>query len=57
MLGRLVTQGQHVPGNVQSLRDALNEKWMNIPEDSFRIMIMPRHCEECIAAFGGHTYY
>lgn len=59
MLGRRVRQRQQVPDNVQSLRDALIEEWMNIPQDSLRTLIqsMPRRCEECIAARGGHTHY
>ena len=59
MLGRQVALWQQAPNNVQSLIDALIEEWMNIPQDSLCRLIqsMPRRCEECIRARGGHTSY
>ena len=59
MLGRRVAGRQQAPDTVQTLTDALVEEWRNIPQDSIRqlILSMPRRCQECIQAHGGHTSY
>lgn len=59
MLGRRIAARHPPPNTVQALRDALVEEWPNIPQHSLRqlILSMPRRCQECIQARGGHTSY
>ena len=57
MLGRRIAARHPPPNTVQALRDALVEEWRNIPQDSLRQLILPRRCQECIQARGGHTSY
>uniref|UniRef100_A0AAY5L5E7 Tc1-like transposase DDE domain-containing protein n=1 Tax=Esox lucius TaxID=8010 RepID=A0AAY5L5E7_ESOLU len=50
---------QVVPQTVQELTDAQIQFWEEIPQDTIYRLIrsMPRHCQECIQACGGHTHY
>ena len=59
MLSRRIGQRQHPPESVQSLTDALVQEWQAIPHNDFRRIIrsMPRRCQECANARGGHTSY
>uniref|UniRef100_A0A1A8QL64 Tc1-like transposase DDE domain-containing protein n=1 Tax=Nothobranchius rachovii TaxID=451742 RepID=A0A1A8QL64_9TELE len=42
---------------VQELRDALTQIWEEMPQDTIRCLIrsMPRRCQACTQARGGHT--
>ena len=58
MLSRCIGQRQHPPESVQSLTDALVQEWQAIHHNDFRrIIMMPRRCQECANARGGHTSY
>ena len=59
MLSKRIRQRQHPPESVQRLIDALVQEWQAIHQNDFRRIIrsVPRHCEECANARGGHTSY
>ena len=50
---------QVAPQTLQELTDALRQTWEDIPQDTIRRLIrsMPRRCQACIQARGGHTIY
>ncbi len=56
---RSIRHHQVAPKTVQELSDALVHIWEEIPQDTIRRLIrsMPRHCQACIQARGGHTNY
>lgn len=56
---RSIRRRQVAPQTVQQLRDALTQIWEEMPQDTIRRLIrsMPRHCQACIQARGGHTRY
>lgn len=58
-LGRRVASREHPPTTHQALRVALQEEWALLPQHEIDDIIrsMPRRCEACIAARGGHTQY
>ena len=59
MLSRRVRRRPHPPENVQNLTNALVQEWQAIPQNDIRRIIrsMPRRCQECVNARGGHTSY
>uniref|UniRef100_A0A8C4SSF1 Transposase n=1 Tax=Erpetoichthys calabaricus TaxID=27687 RepID=A0A8C4SSF1_ERPCA len=56
---RSIRRRQVAPQTVQELSDALVQIWEEIPQDTIRRLIrsMPRRCQACIQACGGHTNY
>ena len=56
---RCIRRHQVAPQTVQELTDALIQVWEEIPQDTIHYLIrsMPRRCQECIQARGGHTHY
>lgn len=56
---RSIRRRQVAPQTVQQLRDALTQIWEEMPQDTIRRLIrsMPRRCQACIQARGGHTRY
>ena len=54
-----VRQRQNPPGNVNELRDALQEEWINIPQAQINNLIhsMRRRCQAVSNARGGHTRF
>ena len=56
---RSIRRRQVAPQTVQQLRDALTQIWEEMPQDTIRRLIrsMPRRCQACIQACGGHTRY
>uniref|UniRef100_A0A674MKA9 Transposase Tc1-like domain-containing protein n=1 Tax=Takifugu rubripes TaxID=31033 RepID=A0A674MKA9_TAKRU len=56
---RSIRHRQVAPQTVQQLRDALTQIWQEMPQDTIRRLIrsMPRRCQACIQARGGHTRY
>ena len=54
---RSIRRRQVAPQTLQELTDALRQIWEDIPQDTIRRLIrsMPRHCQACIQARGGHT--
>ncbi|MBN3291941.1 TCB2 transposase, partial [Polypterus senegalus] len=56
---RSIRRRQVAPQTVQQLRDALIQIWEEMPQDTIRRLIrsMPRRCQACIQARGGHTRY
>ncbi len=54
-----IRRRQVAPQIVQELSDALVRIWKEIPQDTIRRLIrsMPRRCQVCIQARGGHTNY
>ena len=56
---RSIQRRQVAPQTVQELSDALVQIWEEIPQDTIRRLIrsMPRRCQACIQARGGHTNY
>ena len=57
MLSRRIQQRQHPPENLHTNVDALVQEWQTIPQNDIRRIIrsMPRRCQECANARGGHT--
>ena len=58
-LGRALHRRQNPPTNMQQLRDALTEEWQRLDQAAIVRLIgsMPRRCQDCIQARGGHTRY
>ena len=56
---RSIRRRQVAPQTLQELTDALRQIWEDIPQDTIRRLIrsMPRHCQACIQARGGHIRY
>ena len=56
---RSIRRRQVAPQTLQELTDALRQIWEDIPQDTIRRLIrsMPRRCQACIQARGGHTRY
>lgn len=56
---RSIRRRQVAPQTAQQLRDALTHIWEEMPQDTIRRLIrsMPRRCQACIRARGGHTRY
>ncbi|KAG2470935.1 TC1A transposase, partial [Polypterus senegalus] len=56
---RSIRHRQVAPQTVQQLRNALIQIWEEMPQDTIRRLIrsMPRRCQACIQARGGHTRY
>lgn len=56
---RSIRRRQVAPQTVQELSDALVQIWEEIPQDTIRRLIrsMPRRCQACVQARGGHTNY
>ena len=56
---RSIRRRQVAPQTLQELTDALRQIWEDIPQDTIRCLIrsMPRRCQACIQARGGHTRY
>ena len=54
-----IRRRQVAPQTLQELTDALRQIWEDIPQDTIRRLIrsMPRRCQACIQARGGHTRY
>uniref|UniRef100_A0A1A7YAS8 Transposase Tc1-like domain-containing protein n=2 Tax=Iconisemion striatum TaxID=60296 RepID=A0A1A7YAS8_9TELE len=54
-----IRRRQVAPQTVQELRDALTQIWEEMPQDTIRCLIrsMPRRCQACTQARGGHTRY
>lgn len=59
ILGQGVRNRDPQPKTLQLLEAALREAYNRIPQYMIArlIMSMRRHCEACIRANGGHTYY
>ncbi|KAL0153599.1 hypothetical protein M9458_051079 [Cirrhinus mrigala] len=56
---RSIRRRQVAPQTVQELRDALTQIWEEMPQDTIRCLIrsMPRRCQACTQARGGHRRY
>uniref|UniRef100_A0A674NAZ2 Tc1-like transposase DDE domain-containing protein n=1 Tax=Takifugu rubripes TaxID=31033 RepID=A0A674NAZ2_TAKRU len=56
---RFIRRHQVDPQTVQELSDALVQIWEEIPQDTICLLIrsIPRHCQACTQARGGHTNY
>ncbi len=54
-----IRRRQVAPQTVQELSDALVQIWEEIPQDTIHCLFrsMPRCCQACIQARGGHTNY
>ena len=59
LLGRRVRSRNRAPETVHELSQALIDEWNALPQQLIRryIRSMPRRCEACIQARGGHTSY
>lgn len=58
-LGRRVRSREQPPTNRQTLIQALQEEWTELPQDYARQLVqsMRQRCLECVQARGGHTHY
>lgn len=59
MLGRCVRSRQVAPTTINELRVALQEEWLNIPQNDIRELIsgIPRRMQAIVRARGGNTKY
>ena len=58
-LGRRVSARDNPIVNSETLREALEEEWNNIPQVRISSLVNSMHsrCTECYQALGGHTHY
>lgn len=58
-LDKAIRNRQEPPETLQQLAEALEEEWLNLPQENIQRLIesMPRRCQAVIQARGGHTRY